>query len=282
MNRDPPIELFTPVSPGIARLRRWMPGLFAPEDGQGSWGARIVRSALVAPSTQLTFVNFDQQAFLFDVFHTSRAARIGHAVGMSGVNLFAMAAAIALLGPAAGVTAAGLLLVWYAVVARSAGLPAWWFATVPLVAALLAGAFGVLSLAGPHGAMVGGLGVLASGIVISLSHAMEPLYPPRAGHPSRWMPIGEFVRGASAEERRPGRVVARIARVCLYPLGLGVANEIWASPRLLPYNLLRLMLGWGYAPELRERLDDWAQRALDSGQPALDFVGIGGGSFLRQ
>lgn len=36
----------------------------------------------------------------------------------------------------------------------------------------------------------------------------------------------------------------------------------------------------GYAPERHAELQGWAQRAWDTGQPALDFVGHGGGTFL--
>ncbi len=64
MYDDPQIVLVHPVSPAIEPLRRWMPDLFAPADGQGSMGARIVRAALVAPSTQLTFVNSDPMLFV--------------------------------------------------------------------------------------------------------------------------------------------------------------------------------------------------------------------------
>ena len=78
-----------------------------------------------------------------------------------------------------------------------------------------------------------------------------------------------------------GPMVPRVLRVASFVL-VGWLDELWASPRLLPYNVLRLMLSMGYAPELRRELDARAREALASGNPALDYVGIGGGSFLAQ
>jgi hypothetical protein len=40
------------------------------------------------------------------------------------------------------------------------------------------------------------------------------------------------------------------------------------------------MLRLGYAPERYAELQGWAERAWATGQPALDFVGTGGGTFL--
>jgi hypothetical protein len=67
--------------------------------------------------------------------------------------------------------------------------------------------------------------------------------------------------------------------VAAYPF-IGMVDEIWASPRLLPYNILRLMLAAGYAPSVREVLDDRARRGLANRNPALDYVGVGGGTFI--
>jgi hypothetical protein len=49
----------------------------------------------------------------------------------------------------------------------------------------------------------------------------------------------------------------------------------------MPYNWLMLMMRLGYAPQRRAQLQDWAERAWATGQPALDFVGSGGGAFLQ-
>ena len=49
---------------------------------------------------------------------------------------------------------------------------------------------------------------------------------------------------------------------------LGWLDELWASPRLLPYNLLRLMMAAAYAPALRAVLDERARRARGVGPGA--------------
>lgn len=269
------VELFCPPSAEAVRLRRWLGPLTAPAPGEDSAGWRGVRHLLVAPFTQLTFLSFDLQMFLFDVFHTSPAARVGHGVGMTGVTLFGLAL-VAAASPGASVAAAGLLLAWYAVVAASVRLPRWWAVMLLVVAGLLALA-GFLAASVPLGWLV--VGCLGSGAVISVSHAFEPYFPPRAGDPLRWLLLREYILGP-ADRRHPApRTLGRLARVAGYAL-VGWVNELWAAPRLLPYNVLRLLLAAGYAPDLAAVLDDRARRAWASGNPALDFVGIGGGAFL--
>ena len=270
-------ELYCEPSGEALRLLRWLPSLTTPGDGRGSMPWRALRTFLVAPFTQLTFVSFDLQMFLFDVFHTSRAARVGHFAGMVGVNLFGLALAVRWSGsPLGGAVVAAALLAWYAVVARAARLALWWGVMVAVVSALLAAACALGAAATPHAL---GLGVAISGAVVSLSHAFEPLFPPRAGDPLRWLPVGAYVVGPTGARNRAGVVAVRALRVASF-IVIGWLDEGWASPRLLPYNVLRLMLRAGYAQALRDTLDDRARRAWASGNPALDFVGVGGGTFL--
>jgi hypothetical protein len=255
---------------------RWF-GWLAPNPGEDRALWRGARNLVVAPFTQLTFVSFDLQMFLFDVFHTSRAARLGHGVGMTGVTTFTMALAVTAMGtPWGGVLVAIGLLAWYGVVAFTTRLPLWWAVTVGLMGALVALAVGLAASLPPLGLLVG---LLGSGAVVSLSHAFEPYFPPRAGHPLKWVLLREFLLGTRQERLPLSTVARRFGRVAAYAF-IGWVNELWASPRLLPYNVLRLMLAAGYAPELRAALDDRARRAWASGNPALDFVGIGGGAFL--
>ena len=123
------------------------------------------------------------------------------------------------------------------------------------------------------------LGVVVSGAVSSLSHAFEDHFPPRAGDPHRWITLREYLLGRDGARHRPVTVAGRAGRMAAYAL-IGWVNEVWAAPRLLPYVVLRPMMSAGYAPELRAVLDDRARRAWASGNPALDYVGIGGGTFL--
>ena len=250
--------------------------LTTPADGRGALPWRALRSCLVAPFTQLTFVSFDLQMFLFDVFHRSVGARAGHLVGMSGVNLFAMALAVRWTGSIGGGGAyAAVLLLWYAAVARASRLWLWWFAMIPVVIGLLAGAAWLAPR--DWGWLV--LGFVAAGAMVSLSHAFERLFPPRAGDPLRWMPTREYILGPTGARTTAATALVRAARVASFAV-IGWFDEVWASPRLMPYNVLRLMMAAGYAPAVRAVLDNRARRAWASGNPALDYVGIGGGTFL--
>lgn len=272
----PPIRVYCPPSAEARRLRRRLGALAAPVPGADAPGWRRLRHALVAPYTQLTFLSFDLQMFLFDVLHRSLVARLGHGLGMAAV----VVSGLALAAHAGGLALAGLvtalLLAWYAAVALDARLPAWGLVMVPVMGGLLAAACALADRLGV-GPLLAGLAL--SGALVALSHAFEVHFPPRAGDPLRWVPMRVFLLGPAHAPHAPGLALRRLGRVAGYAV-LGWFNELWASPRLLPYNVLRLLLAAGYAPTVRAELDDRVRRAWASGEPALDFVGEGGGAFL--
>jgi len=271
-------ELFCPPSPEMLRLQRLLPGLLAPSKGRGGLLARTLRAIVIAPCTQLTFFSFDLQMFLFDVLHVSRFARLSHGLGMLLVNLVIAALLTfysqSLWGAAAF---AGVLLLWYGGMALSVRLWRWWLVMVPIVAVLVStGAWLGATLSETS------LWILlaATATFVAIGHSTEPTFPPRAGDPYRWVPIPELIFGRPS--RRPPlrqSVYWSLRVACYFPIG--VLSELWASPRLLPYTVLRLtLMRWGYAPELSQLLDERRDRAWRSGNPALDFVGTGGGVFL--
>ena len=270
-------EMFVAPSDEAVFLLGWMPSLFSSQQER-----HLLRDALVAPLTQLTFLSFDLQYFLYGVFHTTWLSRAGHVLGFVGVNLSLLAGlsliTAGLPGFDGGAVYAGALLCWYAALSRDARLPLWWVAMVPVV--------GALYLLGTRWAALGAvaplspwLGVLISAAIISLSHAAEPLFPPRAGDPLMWRTLPEFVWGVPGAPNTRRESLRRMARVGLYPF-IGLLDELWAAPRLLPYPVLKVMFALGYAPQVRRALDERLQRALASGNPAIDYVGIGGGTPL--
>ncbi len=277
-NASPDAEMFCPPSDEAAWLLGRFPELLAPRDGSGSGLSRWLRAFVVAPFTQFTLRSFDLQIFLLDVMHMSWMARVGHLIGMTCVNLFFMAWLVSMGGPWLAATFATLLLGWYRAVAREAGLPAWWGVMVVWVTGLWLGAWLVGSLG--WSSWVFGVAIVASGCLITFPHAAESKMPPRAGDPQRWVSAWEYVFGTPQRRPEPLVVLRRAMRVAAYPW-IGLVNEIWASPRLMPYNVLRLMLGLGYAPALKRKLDQRRDRAWASGNPAVDYVGIGGGTFIR-
>ncbi|MCB9781199.1 MAG: hypothetical protein H6742_21715 [Alphaproteobacteria bacterium] len=274
-------EIFVPPSREARRLQAVAPRLTGDPGDTGA--VRHLRDALVAPFTQLTFLSFDLQAFLFEVFHTTFVSRAGHLLGMVGVNLFLMAGFSALTagidGIDGGAVYAGALLCWYAAVSRDAELPGWWWAMVPVVGGLYGLSQGYLALTADAAWWASPwIWMLASAFLISLSHAPEPRLPPRAGDPHRWVSVPDFVLGED-RDHPPTLAARRALRVAAYPF-IGLVDELWASPRLLPYNVLFLMFAAGYAPARRQELHDRATRAMAHGQPAVDFVGTGGGALL--
>jgi hypothetical protein len=299
------VELFVQPSREARWLAQTFPWLIAPPDGRQRWYTRLLGFVVVAPFTQFTVASFDLQLFLFQVFHTRRWARVGHAVFMPAVNFFVMVALAQLrLGPHptghgwAGPSVNGatvyalLLLAWYLMVAVQERLLLWWSLTVPPTLALAFGAdayycrFFVLDpaqrsfLAPTVAAASPYLWMYASAQMIMLSHVPEPLLPPRVTDAWRWTSVKDFVLGGDGACRSVPRVIGR-GLLLLVQVVSGALNEWWASPRLMPYSLLVLMFRLGYQPERARRARSYADRAIASGNPAVDFVGIGGGAFLR-
>jgi hypothetical protein len=299
------VEVFAPPSSEARWLARHLSWLVAPEGGSPKWYTRLLGVSVVAPFTQFTVLSFDLQAFLFSVFHTRVWARLGHGLFMPMVNFFVMVALAQLRvgphptehgwsGPSLnGATLyAALLLAWYLAVASSARLYLWWAATVPLTLALAFGAdayychtftleTAARSWYAPTPTLFNPwLWMTVSSFIIAASHAPEPKLPPRVGDPWRWMSLPESILGTRAQPNPPLLRLARASKVALQ-LVTGTLNEWWASPRLMPYNLLMLMFAAGYRPDVGEQAKTFAARALASGNPAIDYIGIGGGSFLR-
>jgi len=275
VDQDTGAQLWVEPSREARFLLRAMPWLVSPGESDSA-AARIVRNALVAPFTQLTFFSFDLQAYLFELFHDSRRARAGHAVGMAGAVTCLLALGCWAWGPTALLVGCAALITWYVAVAAKAELALWGVLAVPMVLGL---GWVAAQLAGAVGGRPGLLwaGWLGSGIVIALSHSGELMQPPRAFDPTGWSRVRTYLVG-EGERVRP--LPVRLAYMG-WVFVTGVANELWASPRLLPYNLLFLMFRGGYAPRRAAQLTERTQRAWASGNPALDFVGEGGAAYLR-
>jgi hypothetical protein len=228
--------------------------------------------------TQLGFFNFELQAFLFLVFHRRLLAVLGHFVFMLTANLCLLAALseVHIGAINAAVLYAVILAVWYGTVALAARLPGWLAVMLPMVGLLYVGS---ASLAGffrgrMHVAPV--WGYVASAFLVAMSHAAEPDLPPRTVDPWRWISLRTYLLGPGP---RASERLARLAHI-LSIIAMGTVAESWASLRLMPYNWLLRMMRLGYAPDRYAELADWSERAWASGNPALDFVGTGGGTFL--
>lgn len=280
-------RVFVEPSTEARRLARYLGFLVAPRAGRETSLSRAVGTLLVAPFTQLDLFSFDLQIFLYRVFHRRAPARVGHFLFMPVVNFFVIAAladirlgprpaARILFGPNLGTAYAALLLLWYLVLAHRTRLHAWGLLMIPVVAALCAGGNRF------HGRAFGfnpWLGAILAAALVALSHAPEPKLPPRVSGHRHWVTIREFLTGRPGEHLSVGERVVRLLLVALQLLS-GTVNELLASPRLMPYGFLLLLFAAGYRPDVDGPLRDHVRRALESGNPAIDYVGIGGGTYL--
>lgn len=301
---SPTVEIYCPPVPGAVRFARLFPSLLAPSNGSPGLAARALGLLVVAPFTQLTFLCFDLQVFLLHVFHTRRLARWCHVVFMPTVNFFVMVALAQLRlgahpvehgfhGPSlTGATAyAALLCIWYLAAARAHRLYLWWACSAALTLGLSVAADAYYCATFTLDPVARGffaptplvwnpfVWMWVAAFCIALSHIAEPQLPPRVGDPWRWTPPARYFFGNRDAPNGPLTVCARAALLSVQFL-TGTINEWWASPRLAPYNLLLLMFRAGYRPDVGQTARGYAERALADGNPAIDFVGTGGGAFL--
>jgi hypothetical protein len=273
-------EIYQSPSSEVVRLIRRAPWLASPEGGHSRLLGRLSLGVIIAPMTQLAFFNFDLQAFLFLVFHTGKVAVLGHALFMTSEHLFIMAALrhIHIAGTAldAALLYAMVMLAWYGTVAVRARLIGWFALTVPIVASLYFASAPVAQLSRSYLHVSPAWGIFASAFLIAVSHASEPLLPPRTVDRWRWSSLRDYMLAPGIGT---GTRLFRLLNLGSIAL-LGTAAEAWAALRLMPYNWLMLMMRFGYAPRRHAELRGWAERAWATGQPALDFVGTGGGTFL--
>ncbi len=251
-------------------------GWLVSPSGSDSPFARFCRNSMVAPFTQLTLLSFDLQYHLFEVLHLNLSSKVGHGLGMAGVVLVALTAAGEAFGAVGLGVVVALLAAWWLAAAVQARLLTWAAVSLPVLGALAGAAYAL----GPHVNALALFGIWAVSIfAITVPHGFEPNQPPRTFTDERWFPVNSYLVQELRQPSWARRVKAMAFVVWVFLTGL--ANETWASPRLLPYTLLAVMFRLGYAPPRWRELKSRADRAWESGNPALDFVGVGGPTYLR-
>jgi hypothetical protein len=95
-----------------------------------------------------------------------------------------------------------------------------------------------------------------------------------------WIPAAEYLLGRPGHPHPPGIVLRRAGQLAAQAV-FGTVDEIVASPRLLPVLLLELLWLLGHDPVRRAARRSLSARAIASGNPALDYIGIGGPTPLR-
>jgi|GEM_PF-2008653 len=286
--------LFLEPTPEMRCFARVFDRLLALGDPRAGTAARLVAGGMVAPLAHFANLSLDFQAYLFLVFHRRRLAWITHAL-LQPLTLVVLAAGLATIrlhGPApfqwnAAWLAGVVLGVWYAVqgIANRMAL----LGGVMFVVALGSAAAGTLVASVVCRAGGGATLLLAScactialSLVVALSHLREPLLPPRLNGLAHWAPLSAmFLRPGGG--LLPAGALARSA-VRLLALGVvwGTINELWGFWRLTPVSVLRGLWALGYQPARRARVVGAADEAMALGNPALDFVGVGGAAPLAR
>jgi hypothetical protein len=281
-------QIWVAPSRGHLFWLRHAPTLFGPPPDRGNRLARWWGIATVTPGTNVTILNLPYQAYLNMVFHRTWLARLGHAVCMPVIVTALLAvwcplrlgSAPALPGLAvpvnASLPAAAVLAAWWLTWAVKERDARWGVACLVLAAGLYAAANVAFALrAGAQPAVW----ALAGSLLQAASHALEPL-PPRVTRSTRWIGVGEYLRGAPGARHRPRAVLRRTGHLAAQ-VGFGTLDELVASPRLLPVLLLHLLWLAGHGGSRRAELTALARRAIASGNAALDYIGTGGATALR-
>jgi hypothetical protein len=270
--------MWVPPSRGQLFWLRRAPHLFAPARGTGRGLARWWAIATVTPSTNVTGLNLGYQSYLNHVFHRTRLARAGHAACMPVI----VTALLALLYPVHATLPCALALAgWWACWAVKERDLVWGGCAVALAAALcpLAQALGRLGAVEPSPLAQPWAWLLLAGALQAGSHILEPL-PPRVTRSVHWIPPAEYLLGRAGHRNSPGTTARRVGQLTAQAV-FGTVDEILASPRLLPVLLLELLWLLGHDQARRAACRALSVRAIASGNPALDYIGIGGPTPLR-
>ena len=262
-------ELFVPPSREQWFWVRKAGWLFAPAPGQESRLARWFGIFTVVPSTNVTNFSLRYQSYLNDIFHTTPVARIGHAVAMPCIVILLSLAVHTLGGEMVAVLFQAGLTVWWlswAAIERD-----WvWGLALALFSALVWLASSTLAA---H-AVAPWLPLAACAAIQMLSHVLEPL-PPRVSRLSYWTSVRAHLTRGSLRQR-----LLRIQHV-VGQMVFGAIAEILASPRLICVIVLELLWLCGHRSEMKAEWKAASRKAVASGNPALDYIGVGGATPLR-
>lgn len=199
--------------------------------------ASVLDYALVLPRAHWRLGDVRWQYAIYDVFHTTALSRFTHAAGMTPNTMtWTMLASLLLPGPIDGG-----LVVWALVAAlafvydRLAGV-----VTLLYVGALWLAGQALLDAFGDAALFRTLLLTAALAFFQAVGHAPEPVPPPWSGGDT-FVPVGAWLRTASV-----GRILGYGTMVVMGPL-----LEYWAAPRLLPVQVLKVLVALGHRPGLR-------------------------------
>jgi hypothetical protein len=177
---------------------------------------------------------------MYELFHQTPAARVGHVIGTSTVLFGVFMLASLAPGPAFAVIAAAIVLgmaAWGGALDRAAGM-----ATAVVGAVLALAAYAASRALDPR---VGLALVLGGCAVQTFSHLFEDVPPPLSGGDG-FVPLRVWIRSVD---------FGVVLRAALLTVLVFYWLELWASFRILPLQVLHLMMRAGHRPALRRAVD---------------------------
>lgn len=265
----------------------------------------VIAGGMVTPNAHFANLSLLFQAYLFDVFHQRAGSRIVHGV-LQPLTVVAVLAGLAQFRFGGALAAdAGMLLVDANGAWLGAALLAGFYALqallnrMPLLAATMtafcAGSAAAATawysaFAVPDPSWYAPTALAANpwlwvGIFtfcVTLSHVPEPSLPPRLNGRRSWSTIRDMMLTTEGGWLPVGLGTRRFLRLTGLGFLWGNINELWGSWRLVPVTVLNLLWAAGYQSELRARFLLTVRAAIASGDPALDYIGIGGATPASQ
>jgi uncharacterized membrane protein YGL010W len=208
----------------------------------------IVRYLTIVPKAHYAVFDADLQLTLYELFHTNRVSRVGHAV-CTPIVCFSALAALAQVGLPSPLDApnlspalplAALLAAHGYLYGRRTGVLTTVVVAMLTLTAILYAAAGI-----PHAFALSIGGMLFAGALQTWSHSFEPVPPPLSGQ-REFLPLGVWWSQASTGRKLAATVLATTAFIAL---------ELLASFRILPCQLRVYGLALGTAPSERIALD---------------------------
>jgi hypothetical protein len=214
----------------------------------------LAEHLFIVPAAHTRLADVAFQAEMYELFHRTPAGRIGHMIGTPTILLGVLMLISRAPGAAAPLLAVALafgIAAWGLVIDRLAGL------VTSIATALLAVSAFVLARAlGPETALALVFGGCA---VQTFSHAFEDVPPPLSGA-ADFVPPSAWLRRARLLE---------VVRAASLTVGVFFWLEMWATFRILPLQVLHLLMRAGHRPELRGALDARVSAILAA--PASDW-----------
>lgn len=218
----------------------------------------LAEQILIVPLAHTRVTDIAFQAEMYELFHRTAPGRIGHMIGTPTVLFGALTALTFAPSAAAPVLATALVVgvsLWGLAVDRLAGV-----LTVVATGALAGGAFALARAVRPEIAFAVALACVFGGCAVqTFSHMFEDVPPPTSGTEG-FVPMTAWLRRIRALDA---------LRATLLTLGVFYWLEMWAAFRILPLQILHLLMKAGYRPELRRALD--ARVAAILASPASDW-----------